>query len=79
MVKRPINEMPTEIIRQLLIDERLMADYEDRPPYQRNDYLRWIGRARRPETRRKRIDHMLDELRAGGVYMKMEHTPSSKA
>ncbi|MBZ9748039.1 YdeI/OmpD-associated family protein [Mesorhizobium sp. CO1-1-7] len=31
----------------------------------------WIGRAKRPDTRRKRLDQMLDELERGGVYMNM--------
>lgn len=78
MVRRPTNPMPDDI-RRLLEDEELMADYRARPHYQRNDYLGWIAGAKRPETRNKRIDQMLDELRRGGVYMKMEHPPSAKA
>ncbi len=54
-------------------------DYDARPWYQRNDYLGWIARAKRPDTRRKRIDQMLDELREGGVYMGMDHPPSRRA
>ena len=30
-------------------------------------------------TKRKRIDQMLEELRAGGVYMRMAHRPSKRA
>lgn len=67
---RPINPMPADIAA-LLKDRCLQDAYRARPPYQRNDYLGWIARAKRPETRRKRIDQMLDELRRGGVYMKM--------
>ena len=48
-----------------------MDTYRRRPPYQQNDYIGWITRAKRPETRDKRIHQMLDELRAGDVYMKM--------
>lgn len=70
-LKRAINPMPDDI-RQRLDAERLAAAYEARPPYQRNDYLGWIARARLPATREKRIVQMLDELRAGGVYMNMK-------
>ncbi|MER8388718.1 YdeI/OmpD-associated family protein [Mesorhizobium sp. M1428] len=28
-----------------------MHAFKQRPPYQRNDYLHWIARARHPETR----------------------------
>lgn len=78
MTRRPRNPMP-EDIRRLLIESELADAYCDRPYYQRNDYLGWIAQAKRPETRQKRIDQMLDELRRGGVYMKMEHPPSAKS
>ena len=69
--------MPEEIL-VLLQSEKLYEDYLARPAYQQNDYLGWISRAAREETRIKRINQMLDELRAGGVYMKMKHPASNK-
>lgn len=69
--------MPDDV-RTRLVEADAMADYEQRPAYQQNDYLGWIERAKRPETREKRLQQMLDELRAGGVYMKMAHAPSVK-
>jgi len=53
-----------------------MSAYRARPDYQRNDYIGWITRAKRPDTRAKRIGQMLDELDRGGVYMNMAHKPS---
>ena len=55
----------------------LRAAYDARPPYQRNDYLGWIARAKRPETREKRIAQMLNELADGTVYMKMRWNPKT--
>ena len=69
-LKRPLNPMPG-FVRDALVASGLMERYEARPAYQRNDYLWWIASARREETRRKRLAQMLDELRAGGVYMTM--------
>ncbi len=69
---REIQPMPDDI-RQRLEERSLLDDYHARPSYQQNDYLAWIGRAKRPETRAKRIDQMLDELDRGGIYMKMDH------
>jgi uncharacterized protein YdeI (YjbR/CyaY-like superfamily) len=69
-LSRDLNPMPDDV-RRALETAGLVRAYEDRPPYQRNDYLGWIGRARRPETRRRRLEQMLDELARGGVYMGM--------
>jgi len=65
-------------IEKTLADSGLEQDYMARPAYQRNDYIGWIERAKKPETRQKRLDQMLHELRAGGVYMKMKHPASVK-
>ena len=73
-MKRPANPMPPEVLEALKAEE-LEAAYEARPWYQRNDYLGWIARAKRAETREKRLSQMLAELRAGDVYMKMRWRP----
>lgn len=62
--------MPPEV-EHALADAGLMELYQARPPYQRNDYLGWIDRAKRPETKARRLRQMLDELEQGDVYMKM--------
>lgn len=70
--------MPDDVHAEL-VERGLMAAFDQRPPYQRNDYLGWISRAKRPETRQRRLDRMLDELGRGGIYMGMDHPPSSKS
>ena len=70
-LKRALNQMPADI-RDELEARSLRQAYDARPPYQRNDYLGWIGRAKKPETRRKRIDVMLSELSNGTEYMGMK-------
>jgi hypothetical protein len=44
-----------------------------RPAYQRNDYLGWTARAKRPETRAKRLRIMLRELKARSGYMTLPY------
>jgi uncharacterized protein YdeI (YjbR/CyaY-like superfamily) len=61
-----------EFVEQALKQHDLMEAYRQRPPYQRNDYLSWINRAVRPQTKEKRLLQMLDELERGDVYMKMD-------
>ena len=70
-LKRALNPMP-EDVRAALVKADLVDVYEARPPYQRNDYLGWIGRAKREETRAKRLRQMVEELRKGDVYMNMK-------
>lgn len=78
MATRPPEPMPEDV--RLAIEERgVRAEYDARPWYQRNDYLGWIARAKRADTRARRLAQMLDELEQGGVYMKMTHAPSRKA
>ena len=69
-LQRDLNPMPTHI-RDLLEERGLMQAFQARPAYQRNDYLGWIARAKRSDTKEKRLGQMLDELRRGGVYMNM--------
>ena len=71
MPPRPIHEMP-EFIHDALQKHGLMDAYLARPPYQRNDYIGWITRARLSPTQKKRLKQMLDELKKGDVYMRME-------
>ena len=64
--------MPKDVEERLL-RENLMDVYRKRPPYQQNDYLGWISKAKRPETKEKRISQMLEELRSGDKYMGMDY------
>jgi uncharacterized protein YdeI (YjbR/CyaY-like superfamily) len=62
-----------DFVRKALVERGLMDAYLNRPPYQRNDYLSWIIRAKQENTQQKRLNQMLDELAAGDSYMKMKH------
>ena len=73
-LRRPIQPMP-EDIATLLDSRKLRAAYDARPPYQRNDWLGWIARAKQPATRRRRIDSMIADLARGHGYMGMDWQP----
>ena len=62
-------------VRDALLERDLMDVYRSRPPYQQNDYMGWIIRAKRQETKDKRLAQMLDELEKGDAYMKMAYRP----
>ncbi len=76
-MKRERYPMP-DFIRDALAGKNLTQAYDARPPYQRNDYIGWITRAKLPETREKRLNQMLQELAKGDVYMKMAYRAKSK-
>jgi uncharacterized protein YdeI (YjbR/CyaY-like superfamily) len=59
-------------VRDAIRERKLAGKYEERPAYQRNDYLMWINNAKRDATKQKRLQQMLDELERGGVYMRMK-------
>ena len=73
-LSRRIQPMP-DFVLEAMTNRGLLEAYRNRPPYQQNDYLSWINRARRPETKEKRLQQMLDELARGDVYMKMDYKP----
>lgn len=76
-LKRPRHPMP-DFVKQVLEERGLMDKYGERPAYQQNDYVGWINSAKFQETKEKRLRQMLDELKVGGVYMKMAHPLSNK-
>ena len=76
-LSRSIHPMP-DFVERALLDRNLMEAYRQRPPYQQNDYIGWITRAKRQETIQKRLVQMLDELEQGDVYMKMEWKPGQR-
>ncbi len=71
-LKRPLYPM-SDFIRDALLERSLMDAYRARPPYQQNDYIGWITRAKLDSTRQKRLAQMLDELARGDKYMKMAY------
>lgn len=71
---RTRHKMPN-YIRAALTERGLMDAYHARPDYQQNDYIGWIARAQRDETKEKRLAQMLEELEGGERYMKMRWHP----
>lgn len=74
---RAANPMP-EYVEEALEARGLMQAYRERPPYQQNDYIGWITRARQEPTRLRRLEQMLGELERGDSYMKMAYRPRKR-
>ncbi len=54
-LRRPPHPMPA-CVRRTLEERGMLTAYGARPPYQQNDYIGWITRAKRKETRVNRQD-----------------------
>lgn len=71
-----------DFVLEALKNEKVYEIYKERPAYQQNDYLSWITRAQREETRLKRLNQMLKELHSNTLYMNMKYNltkrPSKK-
>ena len=74
---RAKNPMPT-FVRNALNERGLMEAYRARPPYQQNDYLGWIIRAKLEATKLKRLNQMIDELQGEKLYMNMVWKPRAE-
>lgn len=69
---RQVYDLPDYVVKAL--DENALWErYRARPPYQQNDYIGWITRGKREETRMKRLGQMVDELQKGDSYMGMKY------
>jgi hypothetical protein len=64
-----------EYVRDALLERGLMEAYHSRPPYQQNDYIGWVTRAKCQETRERRLAQMLEELESSEKYVKMDYRP----
>ncbi len=60
--------VPAELSVALERDPRAGEFFASLPPSARNEYSEWIGEAKRPETRARRLAETLCRLRAGRRY-----------
>jgi uncharacterized protein YdeI (YjbR/CyaY-like superfamily) len=63
----PKTTPPCRFICDALDAHGLMDIYLAHLPYQQNDYIGWVMRAKREATRQKRLNQMVEELEKGGV------------
>jgi Bacteriocin-protection, YdeI or OmpD-Associated/Domain of unknown function (DUF1905) len=60
-----IETISSDIAAALTAEPEARAFFESVAPFYRNNYIRWIESARRPETRGGRIAEMVKSLKAG--------------
>jgi Bacteriocin-protection, YdeI or OmpD-Associated/Domain of unknown function (DUF1905) len=57
-------EVPSDLAAALADDPAAAAAFERLSYTHRREYVEWLGEARRPETRRRRVDETVARLRA---------------
>ena len=60
-------EIPDDLAAALEAHPTAMGSYRDLAPSHRREYLEWIDEAKRPETRRRRIDRTIRMLGVGAT------------
>ncbi len=61
----PEPKVPTDLAQALAADLSAQALWRAITPMARWDWIRWIGAARHPRTRQRRVDVAIDKLTAG--------------
>jgi uncharacterized protein YdeI (YjbR/CyaY-like superfamily) len=51
--------------RRLQADERALAWFSDQPPWYRRTSIHWVTSAKRPDTRERRLDRLIEASAAG--------------
>lgn len=83
--------VPTDLRKALAAVPKVEALWKDLTPIARRDFISWIGSAKQPETRRRRIERTPDMLASGkrrpccyaivpmNVYKALGAAPKAKA
>jgi uncharacterized protein YdeI (YjbR/CyaY-like superfamily) len=60
-----VHDLPDDVRSALVQDEEALAAWRTLTPLARNEWICWIGSAKKEETRRKRIGWGCENLREG--------------
>jgi uncharacterized protein YdeI (YjbR/CyaY-like superfamily) len=60
-----VHSVPADLRKTLAADGSALALWEDITPLARNEWICWVEDAKKPETRRRRIERVLTELKEG--------------
>lgn len=77
ILKRELNPIQ-DFIRERLVRENVLDKYNERPAYQRSQYIDWITSAKRETTKENRLNQMIDELKAGDSFKGEKYNAKKK-
>ena len=76
-LRRELNPME-DFIKDRLVKDEVLDKYNERPAYQRSQYIDWITSAKREATKEKRLNQMIDELKAGDSFKGEKYNAKKK-
>ncbi len=60
-----VHDIPDDMCDVLLLDEKLVAVWNNLTPLARNEWICWVTIVKKPETRMEHICRLCEDLRAG--------------
>ena len=60
-----VHDVPTDLRSILIADEEALDLWEGLTPLGRNEWICWIEDAKKSETRQRRIDRLLNDVKEG--------------
>lgn len=60
-----VHELPVELRAQLKHDEMLLNNWQSLTPLGRNEWICWIESAKKSETRTKRLNRAISDIKNG--------------
>lgn len=60
-----VHSVPADLRKALVADRVALSRWEDITPLARNEWICWVEDAKKPNTRRSRIERLRTELKEG--------------
>ena len=60
-----VHDLPADLKVALVSDESVLVSWQDLTPLARNEWICWVEDAKKPDTRRRRIDRVRTDLKQG--------------
>jgi uncharacterized protein YdeI (YjbR/CyaY-like superfamily) len=61
----PAHRVPADLRRVLVGDRATRELWDDLTPLARNEWICWVTSVKKPETRRKHVERLVEELKDG--------------
>ncbi|MCI0505695.1 MAG: YdeI/OmpD-associated family protein [Gammaproteobacteria bacterium] len=60
-----VHDLPEDVEQRIMKDKLVHENWEDITPLARNEWICWVEDAKKADTRNKRIDRLLEDLKNG--------------